>query len=59
MTTEQMLGLLLLVIAYSGITLFIAILEAIRYYRIKQAAKKQPAPTALLGVVAPPKRKRD
>lgn len=51
MTTEQMLGLLLLVFAYSGITLFVAILEAIRYYKLKKAAKSQP--TTLLGVVAP------
>jgi hypothetical protein len=57
MTTEQMLGLLLLVFAYSGITLFVAILEAVRYYRLKKAAAEQP--TTLLGVVAPPKRKRD
>ena len=58
MTTEQTFGLLLLLIAYSGISLFIAILEAIRYRKIKQAAKQAP-PTALLGVVTPPKRKKD
>jgi hypothetical protein len=58
MTTEQIFGLLLLLVAYSGISLYIALLEAIRYYRIKKAAE-QPTPTPLLGVVAPPKRKRD
>jgi hypothetical protein len=56
MTTEQIFGLLLLLVAYSGISLYIALLEAIRYYRIKKAAEQ---PTPLLGVVAPPKRKRD
>jgi hypothetical protein len=58
MTTEQILGLILLLVAYSGISLYFALLEAIRYYRVKKAANKQ-QPTALLGVVAPPKRKRD
>jgi len=57
MTTEQIFGLILLLVAYSGISLYFALLEAIRYYRLKKAAEQQPTP--LLGVVAPPKRKRD
>jgi hypothetical protein len=57
MTTEQIFGLILLLVAYSGISLYFALLEAIRYYRVKKAAAKQP--TALLGVVTPPKRKKD
>jgi hypothetical protein len=57
MTTEQIFGLLLLLVAYSGISLYVALLEAIRYYRLKKAAEQKP--TALLGVVTPPKRKRD
>lgn len=56
MTIQQTFGLFILLIAYSGITLFVAILEAIRYRNVKKAAKQQP--TALLGVVSPPKTKR-
>jgi hypothetical protein len=57
MTTEQIFGLILLLVAYSGISLFFAMLEAIRYYKLKKTAK-QSEPTALLGVVTP-KRKKD